>query len=554
MKTSNPLIDVDFIDRSNYVQPLDTDDIVGVVAETVWGKTDEFQVLDQTGWTAVANPNNLGRINQSYATITRLFNSGAKYIELYRLGSSSDSSNGEVIQCFAFDGTNFESYQVPVKDDLEWATQTIDDKFKENPARFRYRYAGGFNGKLVIKKYSGQRPKELDDSVPMFTLEFFIESTSNSGEDKYVKSATESFNFTLKRVSISGESLFFADVLNSKSQYFKSDLDLEPTVEQAPVSPVECEISVSEPTFSESDYADAYSKFIDRDLSRATILISTYDPNTANADTTESKIIKSIYGVVSKRMDLVGLIGCPKKCFESIEEGERVTAIENYFNTIQQTNSFDKFLGAIAAVERVTVNNKVFYLDGTASWAGAICNVAANLQNRNQLPSYKAYGSTNAVLVKTLGFDSVVKLMDETGIGSIYKSSIGNYIFNVRSRYSLQQSYFGKLNVMRVTAAVLHWLLTDCEYVIHTAVVSDEGDRIAFQERCNKKLSQMIARGELKSESFISCSNEINTDALTNGGECLNIECYLWYKKLAERVKITIIATDTTTSVDIAQG
>lgn len=63
----------------------------------------------------------------------------------------------------------------------------------------------------------------------------------------------------------------------------------------------------------------------------------------------------------------------------------------------------------------------------------------------------------------------------------------------------------------------------------------------------------MIARGELKSESYISAGNDINTDALTNGGECLNLEAYCWFKKLTERVKIKVIATDTTTSVSISQ-
>lgn len=212
------------------------------------------------------------------------------------------------------------------------------------------------------------------------------------------------------------------------------------------------------------------------------------------------------------------------------------------------------FTDAIAAVEKVTVRNKSFFLDGTATWAARTAVVAKTYKNRNRLASYLATGQTSAVLVKSLQFATVVELMSDYGIGSIYKATTGNYIFNIRSQYANQSSYFGKMNVMRVTAALLSWLLTDVEYVIHTEVTSDATERLSFQEQCNSKLGQMIARGELKSESFISCGDDINTDALTQGGECLNIEADLWFKKLTERVKIKITATDSSVTVtDISQ-
>lgn len=247
---------------------------------------------------------------------------------------------------------------------------------------------------------------------------------------------------------------------------------------------------------------------------------------------------------------MVALVGCPKTAFNGVDEPTRKGNIVTYIETISNQGMFN---AAYAAVERVVVRNKAFVLDGTATAAGSIAAVAASLKNRNRLPSYMETGKVNAVLMKSLEFNTVVELMDEYGIGSIYTAASGNYMFNVRSRYSIQRSYFGKLNVMRVTAALLAWLMTDSEYAIHTEVTSDEAQRIAFQERCNSKLGQMIARGELKSESYISAGNDINTDALTNGGECLNIEAYCWFKKLTERVKIKVIATDTTTSVSISQ-
>lgn len=578
-KTSNPLIDVSFVDETAYATPLETDDIVGVVAEMAWGPCDTFTVCDKTSWAQLANPANLGRINQSYATISRLFQAGAKYIELYRLGyCASDPSLSEQVLCFLVSNTAsgaLKTATVPVNQVDDWASVV---NLSTYAAGFRYRYAGGFPGTVTVAAYTGAKPAAVGD-VPMYTIAFYLNATEAEIEGM---TPTESFNVTFQRCVVSGESLFYADVLRGSSQYFTADIDYAMATTEATISGtvdftdeyaaegamyrtpiigadgVDCGI-----TFPAAAYQAAYSQFADRDLSQATLLISTFNPNyTAAEEPDDPTTVADIYGAVSEaansRMDSNALIGCPRSCFGSVNVADNVTAITEWFNgagedSMAVANSWGKFTGAIAAVERYIVNNTVFYLDGTASWAGAICNIAANLSNRNQLPSYKAYGSTDAVLVKTLDFASVVSLMDNYGIGSIYKAATGNYIFNIRSRYELQTSYFGKLNVMRVTAAVLGWLLDDVENVIHTGVVSDASDRLTFQEQCNKKLGQMIARGELKNESVVNCGDDINTDALTNGGECLNVQCFLYFKKLAERVSISIIASDTTTSVTLAQ-
>lgn len=551
--TTNPLIDVDFVDNTNYANPLSTDDVVGGVVETVWGKVDQMVLLDSVSWEAFANPLGLARVNQSYATIRRLFDAGAKYIEVYRpsknekylfvTGVANDSGDTPTLTVTAIDKTPTEA-------------ESYEETFWSNEKAvfcIRYRYPGGFPGKLEVIPFTGRKLDELAN-VALFNINLYL----NGAQDP-----TETFTVSFTQAEASGESFFYAEVLNNQSQYLTAKLDFvaEGLDETLLAVKANADVDYNERFTGEGgiwnpnpltiqDYINAYEKFRDRTRSSSTLLISTFNPN----DKESADEIVNLYGklceVSNARKDMNALVGCRKQEFNGTDEGDRKQAIQAYIDSIPNQGMFN---AAYAAVERVVVRNKAFLLDGTATAAGAIASVAASLKNRNRLPSYMETGKVNAVLMKSLEFNTVVELMDESGIGSIYTAASGNYLFNVRSRYSIQRSYFGKLNVMRVMAALLAWLMTDAEYAIHTEVTSDEAQRIAFQERCNSKLGQMIARGELKSESYISAGNDINTDALTNGGECLNIEAYCWFKKLTERVKIKVIATDTTTSVSISQ-
>lgn len=550
--TTNPLIDVDFVDNTNYANPLSTDDVVGGVVETVWGKVDQMVLLDSVSWEAFANPLGLARVNQSYATIRRLFDAGAKYIEVYR---PSKNEKYLFVTGVANDSGDTPTLTVSAVDKTPTEAESYEETFWSNEKAvfcIRYRYPGGFPGKLEVIPFR----RKLDElaNVALFNINLYL----NGAQDP-----TETFTVSFTQAEASGESFFYAEVLNNQSQYLTAKLDFvaEGLDETLLAVKANAEVDYNEMFTGEGgiwnpnpltiqDYINAYEKFRDRTRSSSTLLISTFNPN----DKESADEIVNLYGklceVSNARKDMNALVGCRKQEFNGTDEGDRKQAIQAYIDSIPNQGMFN---AAYAAVERVVVRNKAFLLDGTATAAGAIASVAASLKNRNRLPSYMETGKVNAVLMKSLEFNTVVELMDESGIGSIYTAASGNYLFNIRSRYLIQRSYFGKLNVMRVTAALLAWLMTDAEYAIHTEVTSDEAQRIAFQERCNSKLGQMIARGELKSESYISAGNDINTDALTNGGECLNLEAYCWFKKLTERVKIKVIATDTTTSVSISQ-
>lgn len=562
--TTNPLVNVEFVDETNYVNPASTDDVVGAVVESVWGVPDTPTILDSEGWEAFASLLGAPRVNQSFATIQRLFDAGADYVEVVRpsvneqylliTGKVSDST----LTLTATQNQNAEEDDVPIEE------SAMDDP----TALFaiRYRYPGGrpFTLTVVPLGASARKPQELAD-IPLFRLQFYINGATTP---------TESFLVSFVEASAQGESYFYADVINASSQYFTASSNVETSLAISAFSGItEQSIEINETKnavffnpggifnpnpLTAAQYVEAYEKFRDRSQSSITLLVSTYDPNADDDTGGEQLGPKDVYTKISDiantRKDCNALVGCPKSLFNQADVKQ---SIIDYFTNGGDSfvDSLGMFTDAIAAVEKVTVRNKSYFLDGTATWAARTAVIAKTYNNRNRLASYLATGKTSAVLVKSLQFNEVVELMSDYGIGSIYKASTGNYIFNIRSQYANQSSYFGKMNVMRVIAAALSWLLTDVEYVIHTEVTSDAADRLSFQEQCNSKLGQMIARGELKENSFISVGDNINTDALTNGGECLNIEADLWFKKLTERVKIKITATDSSVSVtDISQG
>lgn len=567
--TTNPLVNVEFVDETNYVNPASTDDIVGAVVESVWGVPDTPTVLTSESWRSFASLMDSPRVNQSFATIQRLFDAGADYVAVVRpsvnekyllaVGTVADSA-------LTIEASQHETAE---EDDIPIEESAITD---DPTALFavRYKYPGGVPFKLTVTPLasSARKPNDLKD-VPLFTMAFYLNGAT---------APTESFLVAFTEASAQGESYFYADVINSSSLYFVASSAVETQLSAGAIAglsaPGVLEINETKnKTFFDpggifnpnhltaQDYINAYEKFRDRSQSSITLLVSTYDPN-ADDDTEGTQmgpedVYATISDIANTRKDCNALIGCPKSLFNNADEATVKGNIRDYFTDNPNKpfmNSLDMFTDAIAAVEKVTVRNKSFFLDGTATWAARTAVVAKTYKNRNRLASYLATGQTSAVLVKSLQFATVVELMSDYGIGSIYKATTGNYIFNIRSQYANQSSYFGKMNVMRVTAALLSWLLTDVEYVIHTEVTSDATERLSFQEQCNSKLGQMIARGELKSESFISCGDDINTDALTQGGKCLNIEAELWFKKLTERVKIKITATDSSVTVtDISQ-
>jgi len=200
--------------------------------------------------------------------------------------------------------------------------------------------------------------------------------------------------------------------------------------------------------------------------------------------------------------------------------------------------------------EQYTCFNHVYTLDGVALWAGRMVNVATDT-HLNQMPSAQRYGMVSAVILQTLTFNQVLRLHNN-GVNSLFMSNQGPMIFGIKALFERQTSYFAKANISRVTAAIIKAIIPEVMYVIHTEVVSDPVERAKFQVAMNRILEERIAAGDIKPDSFADAGDAINTDKVTKGGEILNVNISLFYKKLAERVNITIVATDSSVDVTIS--
>lgn len=543
--TSNPLIDVDFVDQTNYTAVPDTSDVVGMVVEANWGECDKPIIYDSTTWASTFNPSGMGRINYSYSCLFNAFKKGASYVEVVRL--SANEQWAYITVSYADSTLSMASDVQPYANSAYYGDLLSGDVI----GVLRLKYAGGFPITLSLtSSLSGTRT--LQSAVKgtqdvMFQLNVYAgtEATGNP---------LETLQFTFTKHTLSGVSYFYADVINSQSVYLSADTSIDvpdvtfPTWTGSGSLAITTSLSIAATAttkaYAATDYVSAYQEYFgSHDVSDATLLVNTY--NGVGTETEDVTTVQNaISAIAETRMDCVALQGLPTAWVATNWNASMSSSLSTFAEYFSQIDAADKFTGFLVAQESVTIGNMVFLQDGTAGWAGRICSVAESLQNRNQLPSYKQYGSYSGVLVKTLKFEDVVTLHQDYGIGSIYSSKTGNFIFNIMSSYGIRTSYFGKLNVMRVIAAVLSWAFDEVDLCIHTAAASDPQARLNLQARLNTLLGQMISRRELKSQSNANVGDSLNTDALTNGGELLVVEITLWPYKLTEKVTIRIVTTD----------
>lgn len=618
--TSNPLVTVDFVNESNYITVSDGSDIVGVVADTNWGPVGVPTVCNSSTYRTLFNPQGLGRLNSSQATIQRLFDMGASYVEVVRLGTKGASStttsshSSKALNALADDADD--AADVPVKaveanaeswifftvsgsgsslslnivDSITYDTDTecldfgsLTDIRSSNVA-FRLRYPGGFPMRATLsagKQFMGK-------TLFTFTLsaytgqEYSTDADGAVTSDRSYNSVLETLSFTLEPLEANGVSYFYADQIANNSFYLTSDVawaieaggiegasgvaDNGSSVDVATYDiQSESQEGKLAPTYTADNYKQAYGLFKDRDISTSTLLVNSFifDDDSTSDYSGVTSVLKAMSEVSETRKDCNSLLGFPtsnaskwwgpKGTLGSTVKNSAVTWFKSVGNS--GLNMFSSgIVGWETVTLRTTLGIKKFNLDCTAAWAGRICATAYALHNRNQLPSYKAYGSFSGSLVRTLDFETVVAMHDDDGIGSVYSSAVGNYIFCIRDLYGAGESYFARLNVMRVTAALLSQTFDMVEEVIHTDVAANRSNRLALEGRLNTLLGNFAARQELKVESYANVGDELNSDVNTNGGRYLRIQLVCYFMSLTEKVFITVVARDGSVSADISMA
>lgn len=599
------LIQVDFLDETNYISVSDGSDIVGVVADTNWGPVGVPTVCNSSVYRTLFNPQGLGRLNSSLATVTRVFEMGASYVEVVRLGKDTSASEPWVF--FSIDSTGELTADAgfTYANDAEATDFTSVIASENNPikegsvAAFRLRYPGGFPMRVSLSSSKTFMTKQLF-TLTLSAFSGFTYDSSGKSTPSF-NNTLETLSFTLEELEASGVSYFYADQISNNSAYFTTDITWAYSNESKyttssgavassftnvgmgdiqgySVSKGSGDVEMSIPTYSSSAFVSAYKLFGDRDISSSTLLVSSFIPSMDSGKVPEAatsatdgfedyaSVLSAMSSVSEARKDCNSLVGFPtitntyywKPKGGASDTGTRANAVA-WFNSADISNAgLRMFTSGIVGWEtytlRTTLGVKRFDLDCTAAWAGRICATAYALHNRNQLPSYKAYGSFSGSLVRTLDFDTVVAMHDEDGIGSVYSSAVGNYIFCIRDLYGAGESYFARLNVMRVTAALLSQTFDMVEDVIHTDVAANRTNRLALEGRLNTLLGNFAARQELKVESYANVGDELNSDVNTNGGRYLRIQLVCYFMSLTEKVFITVVARDGSVSADVSMS
>lgn len=593
--TSNPLVSVNFRDLSSYTAVTDTSDVAGVMLDASWGPCGSCVVCDSSSYRSVFSPFGLGRLNGTMATVLRYFSMGGGSVEGVRLGgheqymfmllggTDSLSVTGKSV---AFTGTG--------------CADTFTGLTGITGVALRLLYPGGFPLRVTLSAGS------MLGGVQLYTLTTSAYSGTDSAQKPVYDTVVETLSVSFEPLTLSGVSYYYGDVISAQSSYLYVDsvyaatatgsFNVTGTVTLLTIYPsgvlAASDGVVSGSTTAYIDgvsatvggvtytgtqtgvyMADSYeaqsSIFMDRDISQSTILLNSYISDDASEVNASTGVIDSAYTgylsalsvVANTRKDVNFLCGYPTvsggvpsgagsvyswgaaSTAFSVLEG----AIKAWFALVGGS-SVSMFVSGLVAWEQYTVSTLrgrvVFNLDGTAGWAGRMASTAYQLQNRNQLPSYKAYGSYPSTLMRSLAFSDVVTLHDTDGICSIYSSAVGNYIFGIRTLYGVGQSYFARLNVMRVVAALLAGAFDRVEGVIHTDVTANRSSRLALESQLNSFVGQFISRSELKAASYADCGDALNTDAETNGGRILNVDLVCYFISLTEAVHINVIATD----------
>lgn len=286
---------------------------------------------------------------------------------------------------------------------------------------------------------------------------------------------------------------------------------------------------------------DAYrTVFSDFELSSATLIVPTYPEVLPKSDKSYKGLHEICQQICQERSNISTVIGYP------LEEVFSATQIQKYqANNLKSRR--DMFTTFLAAREYVYALGFRYLMDGVAGWAGRVCDVARQVRV-NQLPSAVTYGSYPGVLQDTFSFEEVLTL-HELGIGSIYQSSVGPRIWDIRSLYERQESYWGKYNVVRVACAILRPIMSLALRAVHRQVSADPTERSVFETSLNEVLGDFIDSRDILSDSVAVCLDSNNSDIQTNGGEFLNIALYIHFIKVVERVRINVYATDSSVTV-----
>lgn len=529
------LINVRFVDQTSFT-PEAGEDVIGLPIEHCWGEVNTLRRYNIKTFLntfpeahPVGGPSNasISYLN-AWAQARRAFKAGASTVEIIRA-----QGNWKYHQMNITADATPPTAVVHVASSTKFATTGCDVslamRYPGRPARTgEYASFVGFKFTVVLKVSVDLAPGS--DPEPQITVQVW--GVSKGGV--YTSLEIHEGDFNLESV-VDGQSYHISKVLERDSKLVDiAILNIPNVATNDQTFEYETEVLAIPTAITASEYTTIINNtFADTERSLSTILLAPINGNnTLNA---------AIAAIVTGRKECNFIVGMPTSTVLSEAN------IESFITSGLPAASFDMFTLFIAAKEVFSVCGQTLYMDCTAGYAGAVARIA-NTVKINQMPSARTYGSFDGTLVESLNFDAVLRL-HKLGVNSIYTSSTGAQIFGIRSRHAKQTSYFAKSNISRTTARFLKTVFPVVLEVIHTETVSDPTNLAQLDSTLSRAVDSFISKGNLGTASVVDLSN--NDDTESNGGEILNINFNLAFKKLTEKVNIQIIATDSSITTNI---
>ena len=542
------LIDVKFQDATSHTSTTSTDTI-GLVMPFYWGEADKVLVYNRTtfyemfpeslpiGVKSITNTD----LYSAYAQVKAAFAHGAGEVEIYR------PSDGWKYQ-------NLTISKIGVITDTDGKLNKSTTKYDENEAVTIALKHAGFVPQSLAYDYEniavGIALENSEDYTDGAMIKLNIYGVDANGDNTLLERFEGAANPNAK---IGGESIFIEDVVNSNSMFvdaFATDniVISDDIAENIYTCNVYNETGVYTSNKFTAEFkggiGKGYDMFNDYESSVCTLIINPFVTESAMQGSTVliTEYDASIKNIAEYRKNCLAVVGYPVDHSSIYNK----TTIEDYFNSHSSKGS--KFCVAIQGQEYISVFGQRFVLNCVGGYCGAMVNIAKEA-HLNQIASGYVYGNYGGSLKKSLLSGEVIDLM-EVGINSVYTSKRGNIIWGTRTRYGRQSSYFGKINVMRVTTMLLKNIFPIALETLHTDAASNPITRASLSTMLNSIIDTYKNNQDLLWDSKADCSDAINTDYLTRGGTVLNIILSLHFIGLVERVSIKIIATDTSVTAE----
>ena len=543
------LIDVKFQDATNHVS-FTSDDILGMVMPYYWGEADKMRVYNKTTFyeqfpeslpIGVSGLTDNDRdLYSGYAQIKAYFAHGGGQVEVFRPSAGFKYQQMSISESgVSAEGNNmsFEDKQhneeSAVSIALKYAgyvPQSLAIGYKNIAIKVESTTINGYVGTDVCLKITIQGIKADNTTKDLEVFEGSTNPLANiDGESIYLENVVKSDFIDVKVFAM--VTSMSAAITKTCNAYVNvgnnADIVLDGDVDNVIANGVK----------------DAYKYFRDFEISNATLVINPFVKSTISC---YEDIDSAIASLAEYRKNVNAVVGYP------IEKDYDYDTIEEYFVTgnsgVSSTAKGNKFCIALQGREIISLFGYRYTLNCVAGYCGKMINVAKEA-HINQIASGYTYGIYGGSLKESLLSGEVIDLM-ELGVNSVYTSKRGNIIWGTRTMYSKQTSYFGKINVMRVCAAILKNIFPVAVETLHTDAASNPITRASVSTMLNSIIDTFIASQDLHADSYADCSDSINTDYLTKGGTILNIILVLHFIGLVERVSIKIIATDTSVTAE----